>query len=49
MRYTLEYKLKCIEMYRQGIWPETPDGIKNPQDFHKMIRRWKRIEEHQGL
>lgn len=49
MRYTLEYKLKCIEMYRQGVWPETPEGIKNPQDFHKMIRRWKRIEDHQGL
>ena len=28
MRYTLEYKLKCIEMYNQGIWPETPKGIK---------------------
>ncbi len=49
MRYTLEYKLKCIEMYKQGIWPETPDGIQNPEDFHKMIRRWKRIEEHQGF
>jgi len=49
MRYTLEYKLKCIEMYRQGIWAETPEGIKNPHDFHNMIRRWKRIEEHQGI
>lgn len=33
MRYTLEYKLKCIQMYRQGIWPETPEGIKNSQVF----------------
>lgn len=33
MRYTLEYILKCIQMYRQGVWPETPEGIKNPQDF----------------
>ena len=48
MRYTLEYKLKCIEMYNQGIWPETPKGIKK-KNFQNLIRRWKRIEEHQGL
>ncbi len=49
MRYTLEFKLRCIELYRQGIWVETPEGIKDPQNFHKMIRRWEKIEEHQGI
>ena len=49
MRYSLEFKLRCIELYKQGIWVETPEGIKDPQDFHKMIRRWKRIEEHKGI
>ena len=29
MRYSHEYKLECIELYRQGIWPETPEGIKS--------------------
>lgn len=26
MRYSHEYKLECIELYRKGIWPETPEG-----------------------
>ena len=28
MRYTYEYKINCVELYRQGKWPETPNGIK---------------------
>ena len=43
MRYSHEYKLECIELYRQGIWPETPEGIIT--NFRKMIRYWVRIEE----
>ena len=48
MRYTLEFKLRCVELYKQGVWVETPAGIKDPRDFHRMIRRWKRMEEHKG-
>ena len=48
MRYSYEYKRKCVELYRQGIWPPTPDGIKNEQNFHKMIRGWYRMEDHCG-
>ncbi len=48
MRYSYEYKRKCVELYREGRWPETPDGIKNPENFHKMIRRWVRMEETNG-
>lgn len=48
MRYTYEYKLECIEMYRQGKWPETPEGIKSIEGFHKKIRSWVRIEENCG-
>ena len=44
MRYSQEYKMNCIELYRQGKWPETPDGIKK-QAFRSMIRRWFRMEE----
>ena len=36
MRYSHEYKLECIELYRQGIWPETPEGIKTTT-FRKMF------------
>ena len=48
MRYSYEYKRKCVEMYREGRWPETPAGIKNPQSFHEMIRRWSHAEEANG-
>ena len=47
MRYSHEYKLECIELCRQGIWPETPEGIKITR-FRKMIRYWVRIEEQNG-
>ena len=47
MRYSYEYKLKCVELYRQGKWPETPAGIKN-KTFHSKIRTWARQEEVHG-
>ena len=47
MRYSHEYKLDCIELYRQGKWPETPEGIKE-RNFRIMIGRWARIEDSQG-
>ena len=48
MRYSYEYKRKCVEMYREGRWPKTPTGIKNPKKFHDMIRRWFYAEEVNG-
>ena len=36
--------MNCIELYRKGEWPETPEGIKE-KNFRCMIRRWVRIEE----
>ena len=47
MKYSYEYKRKCVELYREGKWPETPKGIKK-ENFRKMIRRWVRMEEAQG-
>ncbi len=47
MRYTYEYKRKCVELYREGKWPETPKGIKE-RNFHITVRRWVRLEESQG-
>ena len=44
MRYTYEFKLMCIDLYRQGRYPETPVGL-SEADFHRQIRRWVRIEE----
>ena len=47
MRYSHEYKLKCVGLYRQGRWPETPPGI-SEENFRITIRRWVRLEEANG-
>ena len=47
MRYSYEYKKKCVEMYRQGKWPETPDGVREKR-FRDMIRIWVRTEDASG-
>ena len=47
MKYSYEYKRMCVEMYRQGKWPETPDGVKEKR-FHDMIRIWVRTEDACG-
>ncbi len=44
MKYNYEYNRMCVEMYRKGKWPETPEGIPK-RNFRGMIRRWVRIEE----
>ncbi|MBQ2084975.1 MAG: transposase, partial [Oscillospiraceae bacterium] len=48
MRYSNEFKLQCIEMYYQGKYPETPDGI-SATHFHDLIREWVRISERSSL
>ena len=47
MRYTYEFKLMCVDLYRQGRYPETPKGISH-REFHHQIRKWVRIEENCG-
>ena len=48
MRYSKEFILECIDLYHEGKWPETPEGIKD-ENFHRMIRRWERREQAAGL
>ena len=47
MRYSYEYKKKCVELYRQGKWAETPEGVKEKW-FCKTVRGWVRMEEACG-
>ena len=47
MRYSYDFKRKCVEMYRSGRWPETPEGIKE-LNFRKMVRKWVRAEDASG-
>lgn len=48
MKYSYEYKLMCIDQYRQGKWAVTPAGVKE-KTFHDIIRMWARQEEACGL
>ena len=48
MRYSYDFKRKCVELYRQGEWAETPDDIKNEKYFRDMIRKWVRTENACG-
>ena len=41
MRYSYELKKKAVELYRQGQWMETPEGVKQNTFRHK-IREWHR-------
>jgi transposase len=47
LRYTTEFKLMCVELYRQGKWVKTPKGMK-PANFRNKIPTWNRIEQAGG-
>ena len=47
MKYSYEYKRMCVELYSQGKWPETLEGIQK-RAFHVMIRKWARMEDSCG-
>ena len=47
MRYSYEFKRKCVELYRNGQWAETPDGISTKR-FHETVRMWAHLEEANG-
>ena len=38
MRYSYEFKRKCVEMYRQGLLPDTPNGISKEQ-FRREVEK----------
>ena len=48
MRYSYEFKRNCVDLYRQGRWPETPEGINNQENFRHTIRGWVRMEDACG-
>ena len=47
MRYNYEFKKKCVEMYRSGVYPDTPDGV-SQACFRSKVRNWFRTEEALG-
>ena len=48
MRYSFEYKIKCVETYRSGVYPETPEGVSD-DCFRSKVRKWNRIEKTFGI
>lgn len=48
MRYTYDFKVECVELYRQGKWKETPEGV-NTKRFRKYIYNWFKISEKFGI
>ena len=46
-KYSYKFKRQCVELYRQGKWPETPKDITG-KNFHNTIRVWVRIEDKCG-
>ena len=47
MHYDYQFKREAVELYRQGLWPNTPKGL-TTRAFHCNVRNWARIEEACG-
>ena len=47
MKYSYEFKRECMQLYREGKWPDTPEGVKEKR-FHDTIKEWFKLEEKHG-
>ena len=47
IKYSYELKKECVQLYREGKWPDAPEGIKT-ENFDDSIRLWFRLEELNG-
>ena len=48
MRYLFEFKMKCVELYRQGIWAETPGKVMK-RSFRKRYWECDKFEKNSRL
>lgn len=48
MKYDFNFKMNCVELYKNGQWPETPEGI-NQKNFRKRIATWAKLTELHGM
>ena len=42
MRFTKEFKLKCVKEYQRGGYPPNPGGC-NYDTFKSSVRKWSRM------
>lgn len=47
MRYSYEFKKECVELYRQGKWMETPEGV-TQEIFRYKIWYWSKLVDFHG-
>ena len=45
MKYSCEYKRMCVEMYREGKWPETPEGIQEKMGSATQVEKAALVKE----
>ena len=48
MRYSFEFKVKYVEMYERGEYPDTPNII-TTRKFKDTIRKCKRMVDSLGV
>ena len=48
MKYDYVFKLNCVELYKNGRWHETPEGI-GQKNFRKRIITWVKIADLHGI
>ena len=40
MKYTLKFKLECVEKYKKGIRIDLPPGVKHRATFSHYLMDW---------
>lgn len=48
MKYDFVFKMNCVGLYRNGLWPDTPEGI-GQKDFRKRITTWAKTVDLHGI
>lgn len=49
MKYTLEFKLECVEKYKKGIRIDLPPGVKHRATFSHYLMGWVKAYEDLGV
>ena len=49
MKYTLEFKLECIERYKRSHSYAYPPGIKSKSSFRSHVQDWARLYDDLGI
>ena len=47
MRYSYEFKLLCVDLYKSGTYPDTPNDT-TEERFKKNVREWVRMVDANG-